>query len=260
MIKLSAVIITYNEERNITRCINAVKGIADEIIVVDSTSTDNTVSIAKQLGAKVVDQPFLGYLGQRNFGDNTASHNWILMLDADEEISASLAQQILRVKEKTEYNAYRFPRLNNYCGKWIRHGAWYPDKKTRLYDRTKGSWHGGMVHEYWKPNAPGDPIGNLEGDMLHYSFATMDDRLQKIEKYSELAALTAIKNGRTASLFKIWASPKWRFFSEYILQRGFMDGFEGYMIAKLSAYEAFIKYAKIRQYSRQKKAINGTGQ
>ena len=258
MIKLSAVIITYNEEKNIARCIKAVKSIADEIVVVDSMSTDNTASIARQLGATIVDQPFLGYLGQRNFADNIVSNDWVLMLDADEEISPALASQIQQVKEKQAYNAYKFPRLNNYCGKWIRHGAWYPDKKTRLYNRTKGSWHGGMVHEYWQANESNETIGNLQGDMLHYSFSTVTQHLQKIEKYSELSAQTAILKNRSASLLKIWISPKWKFFSEYILQLGFLDGFEGYIIAKLSAYSTFIKYTKIRQYSR-KKGMNGNG-
>lgn len=251
MIKLSAVIITYNEERNIARCINSVKAIAEEILVVDSDSTDATVAIAKELGATVINQPFLGYAGQRIFTDKAAANDWVLMLDADEWVSEGLAQSILEVKKRPQFNAYKFNRLNNYCGKWIKHGSLYPDRKLRLYDRNKGTWEGGNVHEYWEAYDSSEQTGLLKGDLLHDSFMSLSNHLKKINKYTDIAARDAVANGRTASLFKIWAAPKWNFFSGYILRLGFLDGLTGYTIAHMSAFMTFMKYSKIRQYSRE---------
>lgn len=251
MIKLSAVIITYNEERNIARCIESVKRIADEILVVDSNSTDNTVAIAESLHARVVQQAFLGYAGQRIFTDNAAANDWVLMLDADEYVSETLADSILAVKVNPFAAAYKFARLNNYNGKWIKHGTWYPDRKTRLYDRTKGTWHGGNVHEYWLPNDPDAKVPVIKGDLYHDSFPSLTEHLNKINKYTDLAANDAIARGRAASLFKIWFAPKWTFITAYIIRLGMLDGYNGYLIAKLSAHMTFVKYNKIRQYSRQ---------
>lgn len=253
MIKLSAVIITYNEERNIARCINSVKGFADEILVVDSNSTDNTVAIAESLNARVIRQAFLGYAGQRIFADNAAANDRVLMLDADEYVSEELAKGIIEVKSNPAAIAYKFSRLNNYNGKWIKHGTWYPDRKIRLYDRTKGTWHGGNVHEYWKPNDANAIVSTIKGDLYHDSFASLTDHLNKINKYTDLGAKDAVAKGKSASLFKIWISPKWTFITAYVIRLGFLDGYEGYLIAKISAYMTFIKYNKIRQYSRDKR-------
>ena len=254
MIKLSAVIITYNEERNIARCIESVKSFADEILVVDSNSTDNTVAIAKSYNARIVSHAFLGYAGQRILTDNSAKNDWVLMLDADEWVSGELAKSITAIKNGPYANAYKFSRLNNYNGKWIKHGTWYPDRKIRLYDRTKGTWKGGNVHEYWEAHQPGQKIPILKGDLLHDSFASITDHINKINKYSDIAAKDAIAKGKTSSLFRIWAAPKWTFITSYIIRMGFLDGYEGYLIAKLSAYGTFAKYSKIRQYSRESKA------
>lgn len=251
MIKLSAVIITYNEERNIARCINSVKSFADEILVVDSNSTDNTVAIAGSLNARVVKQAFLGYAGQRIFTDNAAANDWVLMLDADEYVSEELGKSIAAIMSGPSAVAYKFSRLNNYNGKWIKHGTWYPDKKIRLYDRTKGTWHGGNVHEYWAPHDANANTAIIKGDLFHDSFASLADHLNKINKYTDLAAKDAVAKGRTASLWKIWLSPKWTFINNYIIRLGILDGYEGYIIATLSAHMTFVKYNKIRQYSRE---------
>ncbi len=250
-IKISVVIITYNEERNLDRCLKSVVGIADEIVVVDSASTDNTVTIAKKHNARVIQQHFLGYGQQKNFATAQASNDWILSLDADEELTDKLKESLLELKKNgPERCVYAMPRLTNYCGQWIRHCGWYPDRQTRLYNRTKGRWEEPKVHEYWRPTNPNDKKGLLTGDLLHYSFATISEHLKKIEKYSELAARAAVEKGKKASLLKIAVSPKWHFISEYIIKLGFLDGFYGYTICRLSAYAAFIKYTKIRMYSR----------
>jgi glycosyltransferase involved in cell wall biosynthesis len=252
MVQLSVVIITFNEERNLARCLESVKDIADEIIVVDSQSTDRTVAIAEQYNARVIQQPFLGYGQQKNFGTQQASYDWILSLDADEVLTPELKQSIVEVKRGPKNAVYEMPRLTNYCGKWIRHCGWYPDRQTRLYNRTKGKWVEQKVHEYWAPDNSSDNKGLLKGDLLHYSFASVSEHLKKIEKYSELAALDAVEKGKDASLLKILASPKWHFINEFIFRLGFLDGFYGYTICRLSAYAAYIKYTKIRLYKRMR--------
>lgn len=251
MIKLSVVIITFNEERNLARCLESVKDIAHEIIVVDSFSTDGTLAIASAHNARIISQAFEGYGQQKNSGTQHAANDWILSLDADEQLTPELKRSIVAVMKAPEYNVYQMPRLTNYCGKWIRHCGWYPDRQTRLYNRTKGAWKEQKVHEYWQLNNAGDTKGLLKGDLLHYSFASISEHLKKIEKYSELAALAAVANGKNASLFKILVSPKWHFFTEYIIKLGFLDGFYGFVICKLSAYAAFAKYSKIRAYNRR---------
>jgi glycosyltransferase involved in cell wall biosynthesis len=254
MIPLSIVIITYNEEMNLARCLASVQAVADEILVVDSSSTDGTAAIARQYDARVILHPFIGYGEQKNFATEQASHNWILSLDADEELTDKLRSHILQLKANglDAYNVYRTARLTNYCGKWIRHSGWYPDWQTRLYDRTKGRWKEQKVHEYWQATDNSDAKGVLKGDLLHYSFSSISDHVKKTERYTELAAQAAAENGKTASLLKIWGSPKWHFFSEYFIKLGFLDGFYGYVICRLSAYAAFIKYSKIRAYSKSK--------
>jgi glycosyltransferase involved in cell wall biosynthesis len=253
MIKLSIVIITLNEEKNLARCLDSVTDVADEIIVVDSASTDNTVSIAKRYKAAVVQHPFSGYAEQKNFATQQATNDWILSLDADEVLSADLVKSILEIKKGPKYSLYQMARLTNYCGKWIRHCGWYPDKQMRLFDRTKGHWENKRVHEYWRSKSDGEPRGMLKGDLLHYSFSSIDEHVKKIEKYTELAAREAVENGKDAGFIKIRISPRWHFITEYFFKLGFLDGFYGYIICRLSSYSTFLKYAKIRCYNMAKK-------
>lgn len=259
MISLSVVIITFNEERNLARCLDSIKDIADEIIVVDSNSVDNTAAIARSYNAKVINNEFIGYGEQKNFATWQASNNWILSLDADEMLTPELRNSILEIKKNPDFSAYQMPRLTNYCGKWIKYCGWYPDKQTRLYDRSKGKWEEPKVHEYWRLDDEKEPMGLLKGDLLHYSFRSINEHLKKIEKYSELAARESVENGKTATLFKIFFSPKWHFINEFIIQLGFLDGFYGYTICRLSVYATFLKYSKIRLYYNQKQraALNG---
>jgi glycosyltransferase involved in cell wall biosynthesis len=251
MLQISVIIITCNEERNIARCLESAKSIADEIIVVDSCSTDKTASIARDAGAQVIQRQFKCYGEQKNFATRQAANNWILSLDADEVLSRELQQSIRDLKD-TGYAAYEMPRMTNYCGKWIRHCGWYPDRQTRLYNRLKGKWEEKKVHEYWRPD-DGAAKGLLKGDILHYSFTSLDQHLEKIQRYSELAARAAAEEGKSASILKILVSPKWHFFSEYFIKLGFLDGFYGYIICRLSAHAAFLKYSKTRLYHKQGK-------
>jgi glycosyltransferase involved in cell wall biosynthesis len=253
MIRISVVIITFNEERNLARCLDSVKDVADEIVVVDSNSTDNTVVIATGYNARIIQHPFLGYGEQKNFATQQAANDWILSLDADEALTPELRESILEIKNGPEFSVYQVSRLTNYCGKWIKHCGWYPDKQTRLYDRTKGKWEEKKVHEYWRLDSDKDPGGNLKGDLLHYSFRSINEHLTKIEKYSELAARESVENGKNATLFKIFFFPKWHFINEFIIQLGFLDGFYGYTICRLSVYATFLKYSKIRLYYFQKR-------
>lgn len=249
MVALSVVVITYNEEKNLSRCLSSVKEVADEIVIVDSASTDSTVGIARSFGARVIDHPFEGYGQQKNFATAQASHDWILSLDADEELTPQLIASIKAIKNDPQHNVYRIPRITNYCGKWIKHCGWYPDHQVRLYNRTKGRWIEKKVHEHWALRNTGS-MGTVKGDLLHYSFSSISQHLKKIEKYTELAAQAAVEQGKTATIVKIIASSGWHFFSSFFLRLGFLDGFYGLVICRLSAYEAFVKYSKIRLYSK----------
>lgn len=243
---ISAVIITFNESANIARCIRALNGLADEVIVVDSFSKDDTAAIAESLGANVIRHPFEGYGEQKIVGIEAARHDWILSLDADEEVSPELKASLLSVKDRQQHDAYSFNFLTNYCGAWIRHCGWYPNPKQRFWNRSKGRMTADKVHEAWVLQ-PGATEGFLKGDILHYSFPTISSHLKKIEQYSEIGARFDVARGKKVSLLKLWFAPKWTFLSIFLLRGGFLDGYYGWVIAKNSAFASFAKYLKIRQ-------------
>lgn len=253
MIQLSVTIITLNEEKNIERCILSVKHLADEILVVDSLSTDATVAIAEKHGARIIHQPFLGHLEQKNFANEKATHDWILAIDADEVISPELAGNIVAIKNNPTHNAYHYNRLNNYCGKWIKHSGWYPDRKIRLYNRKAGEWMGENPHDRWTLYDKAEQPGFLKGDMLHYSYDSISAHLKKIEKYSDIAARQKVNKGQDCSIIKIWLGPKWKFFKDFFFRLGFLDGYWGYIVCRMNAFENLAKYSKTRQYARMKR-------
>lgn len=250
--QLSVVIITYNEEENIGRCLQSVKRIADEIIIVDSMSTDRTVEIAEQYNAKVYQHVFEGYVKQKRIATNYASHNWVFTLDADEVVTPELEESISKTKKEPHSDAYKINRITSYCGKWIKHSGWYPDHIIRLFDRTKGQWHGGSIHEHWELDKKSE-TGLLKGHLLHYSFPTISDYIGKINKYTELSARDAVAKGKNRNLLQILLVPKWNFLVKYIFRLGFLDGYYGYVICKLDSYVTFVKYTKIRQYAAEKR-------
>lgn len=247
--KISVVIITYNEEKNIERCLLSIKKIADEIVVVDSFSTDNTEKIARKFGAKFIKNKFEGHIEQKNFAMLQAENDYILSLDADEALSPKLLTEIEKVKQNWQFDAYSFNRLNNFCGKWIKHSGWYPDKKIRLWDKRKARWGGKNPHDH-VICGKNCTLKHLKGDLLHYSFISINQHVEQINKFSEIKAEGLYKKGKNANLFHIVFSPTIKFFKSYILKLGFLDGFYGFVIAINSAHSNFLKYSKLKDKHR----------
>ena len=241
--KISATIITHNEERNIARAIESLR-CADEIIVVDSGSNDRTVELAQKLGAKVIEADWPGYAKQKNFAAEQAQYDWILSLDADESLSEALEAEIWQWKKhEPDRDAYTMPRLAQYLGRWIRHSGWYPDRKVRLYDRRKSRWEGDYVHESVKVAGT---LGSFESNLLHYTCDSLSEHLKTMDRYTTLAAEQLIANHTEVTWGRLIFEPVWTFFSSYVLKLGFLDGVEGLAIANMAALYNFVKYAKAR--------------
>ena len=253
MPKISAVIITYNEERNIGRCLDSLAGIADDIVVVDSFSSDKTQEIVKAKGARFVQHSFEGHIQQKNWAISQAKFPHILSLDADEALDETLKQSILKVKENWQKDGYYLNRLTNYIGKWIRHGLWYPDQKLRLWDSRKGAWGGQNPHDTFTLNE-GCSTGYLDGDLLHYSIYSLEEHLTQIRKFTDISSKAAYENGKRSNWLKIIFSPSLKFLRGYIFKMGFLDGKEGWMIARWSAYATFLKYRKLLKLQKGGKA------
>lgn len=246
MAKLSVVIITLNEEKNIERCLRSVEGISDDIVVVDSGSTDLTESICRSFGAHFHTHKWLGYAETKNYANSLARHRLILSLDADEALSDELRKSILNVLANQKSQAYSMNRLTNYCGKWIKHGGWYPDKKIRLFNYDEGAWGGTLIHEAIKLKN-GSPVEHLKGDILHYSYHTISDHISQANRFTDLTALKAFEENRKGSIIKIIFSPIIKFKKDYIFRAGFLDGYAGFVISAISAFATFMKYVKLRQ-------------
>ena len=242
-VKLSVAIITFNEEQNIERCLKSVEGVADEVVVVDSLSTDRTKEICLRYGAVFIENAFEGYSEQKNLANARASYNYILSLDADEALTEDLRQAILAVKNNWTADAYQMNRLTNYRGQWIKHSGWYPDKKLRLFDRTKGTWKG-QLHERIELEQ-GAKVAKLKGDILHYYSYNVRQHLDQVNRYTDIYMNEMWRKGKKTSVLAVVVKPPFRFFKTYILQRGFLDGFNGLFIAGLSSYTVFLKYAKL---------------
>ncbi len=244
--KISATIITFNEERNIARAIESLR-CCDEILVVDSGSTDRTVEIAEKLGARVVECPWRGYAAQKNAASEEATHDWILSLDADESLSESLEAEIWQLKKTgPRFDAYTMPRLAQYLGRWILHSGWYPDRKIRLFDRRKSRWVGDYVHESVQVNGR---LGHLDSNILHFTCGSLSEHLKVMDRYTTLAAEQMVASHKKIGWRHLVLDPPWTFFRAYILQRGFLDGVEGLSIAYMAALYNFVKYAKARYMS-----------
>ena len=249
-VKISAVVITLNEEKNIGRCLDSVRQVADELVVVDSYSTDRTRDICRSRGVKFTQHTFGGHIEQKNHAVSCAAHDRILALDADEALSEALQQSILMVKQNWQADGYSFNRLTNYCGQWIRHSGWYPDTKLRLWDRRKGRWGGVNPHDRVIMDG-GSRVAHLDGDLYHYSYHTIREHIDTINNFSEIAARAAHAAGKRSNLaLDIVLNPLLTFFKKYVLKLGFLDGYPGFIIAVHTAYGKFLKYIKLRELNK----------
>jgi glycosyltransferase involved in cell wall biosynthesis len=251
MTKISAVIITFNEERNIVRCLQSLEGIADEIVVVDSYSTDATEKLCKSFNVRFLQHPFEGYMQQKSWACSQAKFDFILQLDADEQLSEELKRSVLTVKADWRADGYSFNRLTNYIGKWIRHCGWYPDAKLRLWDRRKGAWSGINLHESVKMNNDA-VVAKLEGDLLHFSYYSIQQHLNQINSFTEIAAKEGVAKGKNTSFFVIVFKTIWKFKRDYIFKLGFLDGYYGFVVCAMSAYTVFVRYLKMRELKKVK--------
>ena len=256
--KISACIITFNEEANIHAACKSV-GWADEIVVVDSESTDATREIAKACGAKILINKWPGFAKQKQFATDAATHDWVLSLDADERVSPELESSIATVRRRPETalaDGYRIARRTFYMGRWIRGGGWYPDYQLRLFNRQHGSWGDRLIHESFAMN-PGSHVETLRGDLLHYTVRDTAHHQQMIEeRYSPLGAQQMLREGkRTSSLQAAVAGPA-AFVRSYFLKAGFRDGSAGLMIAKFAARHARLKHQLLRELQEQNQANN----
>ena len=250
-VKLSAVIITYNEEEHLEKCLSSLVDVSDEIIVIDSFSTDRTKEICKAFNVTFIEHEFEGYIEQKNYAISKASNNYILSLDGDEALSEELKDSILKVKQNWDCDGYYSKRLNNYCGQWIKHSDWYPDKKLRLFKKESGEWKGINPHDSYTLKK-GKSAGKLKGDLLHWIYRDYDEHKQKTENFSTIAAGAYYKLGIKSSIFKIVYRPAWAFFKSYFLRLGFLDGKKGYRICLQTYCVTSLKYKKLYKHWHQK--------
>ncbi|GAA3618709.1 glycosyltransferase family 2 protein [Flavivirga jejuensis] len=251
MIKLSGVIITYNEEEHLEKCLKSLVGVVDEIVVVDSFSTDKTQKICEAYNVVFIQNKFEGYIEQKNYALSRAKHDYILSLDGDEALSDTLKQSILKTKENWAFDGYYCNRLNNYCGQWIKHSDWYPDRKLRLFKKGNGEWKGINPHDRYTLKK-GLKAGKLKGDLLHWIYRDYSEHILKVENFSSIAAQAYFDLGKKSSLWKILFNPTWAFFKAYFLRLGFLDGLNGLVICVQTFNVTFLKYIKLYRLQKKK--------
>ena len=249
MAKISACIISYNEEKKIEGCLKSLEGVVDEIIIVDSLSTDRTLEIAQKYTDQIFDQKFLGHIEQKNLAITKASHDWILSLDCDEQLTDELKESILKVKNNLEdADAYKVARRTFYVYRWLNH-CWYPDFKTRLFNINSAHWAGINPHDHLK--VEGKNIVTLKGDLLHYSFNSISEHIRTLDNFTEIGAREIIRRNKPVSIISPWTHGLWTFIRLYFFKRGFLDGYAGLIVSALSGMHAFIKYIKVIFYRRK---------
>jgi glycosyltransferase involved in cell wall biosynthesis len=241
--KLSVTVITKNESAHIAAALASVQW-ADEIVVVDSESSDDTVALARTVTDRVIVRPWAGYVAQKNFAASLASHDWILSLDADERVTAALAAEIQVALANPAHQAYRMPRVTWHLGRWIRTTDWYPDEQLRLYDRRSAKWTGQYVHEAVTVDGS---VGRLRGEIEHYAYRDISEHLETIDRYTTFAAKQMQENGRRAGMLQLAGHPPLAFLRNYIARGGIRDGVPGLIISSLNAYYVFLKFAKLRE-------------
>jgi glycosyltransferase involved in cell wall biosynthesis len=242
MNRISACLITFNEEHNLPRALNSLAGIADEIVVVDSGSTDRTAEIAKAGRVSFFERPFTNHADQKNYAASCAGNDWIFLLDADEELSSELRKSLLEWKKRTpEFAAYEMARLTWYLGAWIHHSRWYPDFQRRLYRRDKASFSG-MIHSALRFEGK---AGRLSGDLLHYTIRTFAEHQAKVEGYTTVIAGEMLSQGKRSWRVAMWLAAPWSWFQNYVMYLGFLDGYRGWLIARMAARGTWLKYKKL---------------
>ncbi|HKZ53640.1 MAG TPA: glycosyltransferase family 2 protein [Candidatus Acidoferrales bacterium] len=242
MNRLTVTLITRDEEKNLPRALASLSNLADEIVVVDSGSTDRTCELARQHGARVLERPWTNYSDQKNFAAAQATYDWVLNLDADEELSPGLQTSLRRWKEDTPTAvAYHMRRKARYLGRWIHHSGWYPDPKLRLYRRDRAHF----IHELHEKLQVEGLVGWLEGDLHHYTVDTFGEHIRSVRRYTTLAAAQLFAAGRRRWLLPMLFASPWAFLRTFFLQQGFRDGYRGFLIALMAAYYVFLKYRKL---------------
>ena len=251
---LSVCVIAMNEEDRLADCLRSVD-FADEWVVVDSHSTDRTREVAAALGARVVERDWPGHVEQKNHALSLAAHDWVLCLDADERVSPELRAAMLAALERDDLpDGFEFARRTWYLGRWIRHGGWYPDRKLRLFRRSRGRWGGTNPHDHVHVDGR---VERLTGDLLHYSYRSLSDHLRTIDSFTTIAAREKHARGRRAGLLDLVGRPLWKLLRMYVLRAGFLDGVPGLVVAVSGAYYVFLKYAKLRELGREGTARGG---
>jgi glycosyltransferase involved in cell wall biosynthesis len=243
---VTAVVISFNEEAKIGRCLDSMRGVVDDVFVLDSGSTDRTAEICRERGARMLVEPFRGYGAQKNAAVAHVAAEWILSLDADEELSPELAASMVEALRDPRADAFEVNRLSRYCGRWIRRSGWYPDRKVRLFRRTAGRFVAVEPHDRFAPD-PGARVERLRGDLLHHYVATPEQHAAKVRRFAEIAARTMFAEGRRASWPKIVVKTANGFVRAYLWHLGFLEGREGYLIARNAAIEKFLKYRGLRR-------------
>jgi len=251
---LSAIVITRNEAHNLHDCLQSIQGLVDEMVVVDSQSTDNTVAIAQQYGAKVAQPPdWPGFGPQKNRALDLATCDWVLSLDADERVTPALVAEIKQVLEaNTNDAAYKMPRLSSYCGKFIHHAGWQPDYVLRLFKRGSARFSDDLVHERVLTQ---QPVQALQNHLLHYSYLNFSQVLSKVDAYSTASATQAYARGKRSSVAGALGHGAWAFFRTYVIRRGFLDGAHGLALSISNAETSYYKYLKLWQMQQVQEAV-----
>ena len=245
MITISGLIITFNEEKNIARCIKSMQPVCDEIVVIDSGSTDRTVQIANELGARTIYNPFEGHIEQKNYAISKAKFDYVLSLDADEELDTELIRNITKLKSTILHDGIMFNRLTRYVDKWIYHCDWYPDTKLRLWRKGRGQWGGTNPHDI-VVMAGNAKVKKISGNLKHYSYNSISEHIDQTNKFTTIAAKAAYQNGVRSSLFKIATRPIFKFIKDYFLRLGILDGKYGFVICYINSLSALLKYSKLK--------------
>lgn len=245
MKQISAVLITYNEEDKIEACLESLVGLCEDIVVLDSFSTDSTVELSSRFTDRIIQEEWRGYARQKQLATDFAEHDWVLSIDGDEKLSTRLRQELLEWKAKPDdenYNSYRLPRLTFFMGRWIRHTTWYPDWQVRLFRRSKAQWQGGSIHE--GVTAEGVQ-GKFSGHLLHYTYSSISEYLVQLENFSSLSAIDYHKQGKKVGVLRLVLAPPSVFLKNYIARAGFRDSIPGLVVSILASVSTFFKYLKL---------------